>query len=47
VMYRGEIVEQGRADEVLQHPEHAYTKALLAAHPTVPAPPSRPTNHPH
>jgi ABC-type dipeptide/oligopeptide/nickel transport system ATPase component len=47
VMYRGEIVEQGRADEVLQRPEHAYTKALLAAHPTVPAPSSHPTNHPH
>jgi ABC-type glutathione transport system ATPase component len=47
VMHRGEIVEQGPANEVLRHPEHAYTKALLAAHPTVPAPSSSTTHHPH
>ena len=33
VMYKGEIVEQGDAKEVLQSPKHAYTKALLACRP--------------
>lgn len=33
VMYKGEIVEQGNAKELLQHPQHAYTKALLACRP--------------
>ena len=31
VMRRGEIVEQGYIDKVYNHPEHEYTKALLAA----------------
>ncbi len=29
VMYKGEIVEYGKADDVLHHPQHPYTKALL------------------
>ena len=33
VMYKGEIVEQGKASQVLQCPQHAYTKALLACRP--------------
>ncbi|OYO16947.1 ABC transporter ATP-binding protein [Enemella evansiae] len=33
VMYRGEIVEQGTAAEVLEQPQHDYTKTLLAAIP--------------
>jgi len=33
VMYKGQIVEQGTAKEVLQSPRHAYTKALLACRP--------------
>ena len=33
VMFRGEIVEQGPVDEVLNHPQHAYTKALIACIP--------------
>ncbi len=33
VMQRGEIVEQGAAKTVLQHPQHPYTKALLACRP--------------
>jgi ABC-type dipeptide/oligopeptide/nickel transport system ATPase component len=28
VMYRGEIVEQGRAADVLKHPQHGYTREL-------------------
>ncbi len=35
VMYLGKIVEQGSADDVLRRPQHAYTKALLAAVPRV------------
>ncbi len=31
VMYQGEIVERGEAEEVFQNPQHAYTKKLLAA----------------
>jgi ABC-type dipeptide/oligopeptide/nickel transport system ATPase component len=33
VMYRGKIVEQGSVTEVLSHPKHPYTKALLACIP--------------
>lgn len=33
VMYRGEIVEQGPADEVTVAPEHPYTQRLLLASP--------------
>ncbi len=37
VMRAGRIVEAGVADEILQHPAHPYTQALLAAVPEVPA----------
>ena len=30
-MRQGKLVEQGPAAEVLSHPTHDYTKALLAA----------------
>lgn len=30
VMYLGRIVEEGIADEVLHHPQHPYTKALIS-----------------
>ena len=33
VMYRGDIVEQGSAREVLYHPQHPYTCGLLACRP--------------
>ncbi len=33
VLYRGDIVEQGEAGQVHDHPEHPYTRALLAAAP--------------
>ena len=35
VMYRGEIVETGLAAHILAEPEHAYTKRLLAAAPSL------------
>ena len=31
VMYQGRIVEIGDAKEVYEHPQHEYTKLLLAA----------------
>ena len=34
VMYKGEIVEQGTAAQILNSPKHPYTKALLACRPT-------------
>ena len=33
VMYQGEIVEQGKAFQILNSPKHPYTKALLACRP--------------
>ncbi|HTN60698.1 MAG TPA: ABC transporter ATP-binding protein [Devosia sp.] len=33
VMYGGKIVEQGSTSEIFLRPQHAYTRALLAAHP--------------
>jgi len=33
VMFRGKIVEQGPAREILQNPKHPYTKALLGCIP--------------
>jgi peptide/nickel transport system ATP-binding protein len=35
VMYKGEIIEQGKTKEVLQNPQQPYTKALLACRPTM------------
>ncbi|MDR9809920.1 dipeptide ABC transporter ATP-binding protein [Rhizobium hidalgonense] len=35
VMYRGEIVEEGRSEEVFARPKHAYTAALIAAIPDI------------
>ena len=31
VMYAGQIVEEGNTDEIMEHPVHPYTKALLEA----------------
>ncbi|MEE3718945.1 ABC transporter ATP-binding protein [Tumidithrix elongata RA019] len=36
VMRRGKIVEQGTTSEVLGHPQHEYTKALLSSIPRIP-----------
>jgi peptide/nickel transport system ATP-binding protein len=33
VMFRGQIVESGTKEQVLNHPQHPYTKALLACVP--------------
>ena len=33
VMYKGELVETGPVDEVLNNPKHSYTQQLLAALP--------------
>ena len=37
VMQGGRFVESGAVDEVLRAPQHAYTRALLAAVPEIPA----------
>jgi peptide/nickel transport system ATP-binding protein len=39
VMQRGRLVEQGSAQDVLGNPQHPYTKALLAAVPSLVPPP--------
>jgi ABC-type glutathione transport system ATPase component len=48
VMYDGKIVEYGTADEILGHPQHDYTRKLIAATPdhTVPVQRARPTGAP-
>jgi oligopeptide/dipeptide ABC transporter ATP-binding protein len=35
VMYRGRIVEEGRASDILDQPRHPYTNLLIAARPRV------------
>jgi peptide/nickel transport system ATP-binding protein len=42
VLQKGQVVEQGAADQVLGHPRHPYTQALLAAVPSM-QPPARPS----
>lgn len=38
VLQHGKVVEQGSADDVLRRPQHAYTRALLAAVPSLQPP---------
>ena len=42
VMRRGEVVETGLAERLLTRPEHAYTRSLLAAVPTLHSDRNRP-----
>ena len=39
VLRFGELVEEGPADQVLNHPQHPYTKALIASVPSLTPPP--------
>ncbi|MBX3016793.1 MAG: ABC transporter ATP-binding protein [Bdellovibrionaceae bacterium] len=41
VMYRGEIVEQGKTAKLFNQPEHPYTKGLLACRPALDKNPER------
>jgi peptide/nickel transport system ATP-binding protein len=41
VMQHGLVVEQGAADQILNDPQHPYTKQLIAAVPPLKAPPPR------
>lgn len=40
-MYLGRIVEYGRIDEVMNHPRHPYTQALLSSVPQIKSNPDR------
>ncbi|AFY48302.1 ATPase component of various ABC-type transport systems with duplicated ATPase domain [Nostoc sp. PCC 7524] len=40
VMYKGKIVEYGASEQIFNHPQHPYTKGLVACRPTL-------TRHPH
>jgi peptide/nickel transport system ATP-binding protein len=42
VLQHGKVVEQGAADDVLRRPQHPYTRALLAAVPSMQPPPRAP-----
>lgn len=35
VMYQGKIVESGSVEQIFSHPQHPYTKGLLACRPTL------------
>ena len=35
VMYAGRVIEEGRADDVLDHPQHPYTSGLIACIPAL------------
>jgi len=41
VMYRGELVEFGQADQIIKNPNHAYTKGLLKCRPNLKLKPYR------
>lgn len=35
VMYAGRIIEEGRADDILDHPQHPYTRGLISCIPSL------------
>jgi len=41
VMYKGEIVEKGPIEQIFNHPQHPYTKGLLACRPPLAKRPQR------
>ena len=41
VMYRGKVVEQGPANDILHHPQEPYTRGLLACRPPLDSKPRR------
>lgn len=41
VMYRGDIVEKGKSDQIFTNPQHPYTKGLLACRPSLEKNPAR------
>src|SRR5690606_35412214 len=43
VLRLGELVEEGPANEVLNHPQHPYTRALIASVPALTPPPAKPS----
>lgn len=50
VLYMGQIIEQGTADEVMEHPHHPYTAGLIRSLPSqgmVPIPPPDPNRLSH
>jgi peptide/nickel transport system ATP-binding protein len=42
VMQHGNIVEQGSAAQIFTHPQHPYTRGLLASSPSMTTPRDRP-----
>jgi peptide/nickel transport system ATP-binding protein len=41
VLHNGRIVEQGSPDDLFSHPQHPYTRRLLAAVPGAPQSPAK------
>ncbi len=41
VMYRGKIVESGNSSEIFNHPQHPYTKGLVACRPSLDSRPQK------
>src|SRR5690606_31392308 len=35
IMYKGNVVEEGEVQELFRHPQHPYTKGLLACRPAL------------